>query len=222
MLWPDCDDIIDPWHGFRNTMLLSVTHTMLLISAVLMLVILWYLLLSGFIWIGKCFILKQLTLKFKFEFRSSKLFKRPIYHYCGCKFFVTALFVFFTLLQWLLVVRMAANHDLHYNNHHWRLTTVQGDGILTILMTFLITFVTRRWVVELWWNEVCQREEDYVLLPIETFKVYMVVRKCYRNCFCTGVNGNHELWLAHSHSAKVKEVNNNNETFWLVKRKGLF
>ena len=35
------------------------------------------------------------------------------------------------------------------------------------------------------------------------------------------VNGNRELWLAISHSRKVKEVINNNDIFWLVKRKGL-
>ena len=38
--------------------------------------------------------------------------------------------------------------------------------------------------------------------------------------FCTGVNGTRELWLAHSHSGKVKEVINSNEILWLLKRKG--
>jgi len=45
----------------------------------------------------------------------------------------------------------------------------------------------------------------------------MVVRKSYtflkKEGFCAGVNGNRELWLAHSHSEKVREVNYANEIF---------
>ena len=40
----------------------------------------------------------------------------------------------------------------------------------------------------------------------ETWDAYSSMKKFLKKFFCTGVNGNRELWLAISHSRKVKKV----------------
>jgi len=75
-----------------------------------------YVTLLSFVDIG--LILKRLTVKLDSSLGVNGPFTNTLA--LDIKFFVRALFVFLTLLQWLLLVE---NYDLHYNHHHWLSTT---------------------------------------------------------------------------------------------------